>query len=277
MMKNALIWAALGVLLAGCQVEPVLDTPAAEESGDVAAPADKPQGFVALPGKAATSTTRSDADAAFDAAAAALVSPSAKPVEPPALDPTPQSNEFFPDDAQPTEPEPVKADPPSLATLPVANETPAPAAPAAEVPQPAPAQPQPLASVASDTSAGYSLQITNGSNGRLFIEAQDASGNIFPFGFMYAHQRLSSQPQEPKPIEGQLTIVIRDPDSPGAPEVRRYHVTPPADYMGKVLGITILPGQYRASVDGKVYYTSPLPGESPAAPADSAPAAVAAP
>ena len=236
-------------------METLPDSPAAAEMGGVAA-AERPQGYVALPGQAATAQTRSDTDAAFEAAAAALRAQA------------PQSNTA----EQAPEPEPINADPPSLqqaraATPPVEPrpepvvvsppQAPLPPAAAEQAPEPpAAAPPQPLGD-----AAGYALQITNGTLGRLYIEVQDDGGNIFPFGFMYSHQRLCSPPQEARPIQGELTIIIRDPDSPGAPEVRRYRVAPPPDYMGKTLGVTILPGQYRASVDGKVYYTSPPPPE----------------
>ncbi len=109
-------------------------------------------------------------------------------------------------------------------------------------------------------SADYAVQVTNGTVGRLFVEVQDDSGNVFPIAFMHAGQNISTPPMEPKPISGKLTVVIRDPDQPNAPELRRYKVAPPANYNGKTVGITILPGgQYRASLDGEVYYTSPAP------------------
>lgn len=252
---------ALGWLLAGCQSAPTPDAPAAMDNGG-AAVAEKPQGYVALPGQAATEKTRTEADEAFEAAAAALKAHASKPAEPQVEAAT-----------LPEEPEPINADPPAVAR---------PAEPAVVEANPqesenavvgTPAQPElPKAEPAAapvemgqpSDSAGYALQITNGTLGRLFIEVQDSTGNIFPFGFMYSYQRLCSQPQEPKPIQGQLTIVIRDPDSPGAPEVRRYHVTPPPNYMGKTLSVTILPGRYRVAVDGEVYYTSPLPEETAA-------------
>lgn len=244
----------LGLLLTGCQVEPVPDAPATADSGGVAA-AEKPQGYVALPGQAATSQTPTDTDAAFDAAAAALKANAAQQAA------VAQVAE------KPAEPEPINADPPAVqqvlaaAQPPAApEEQPATVTPLAEVKPAMPtAAPQP-----TGEAAGYALQITNGTLGRLYIEVQDDGGNIFPFGFMYSHQRLCAQPQEAKPIQGRLTIVIRDPDSPGAPEVRRYQVTPPPNYMGKTLSVTILPGRYRAAVDGEVYYTSPLPEETPA-------------
>ena len=118
---------------------------------------------------------------------------------------------------------------------------------------------------AADGSAGYAVQVSNATNGRIFIEMHDDSDNIFPVASMYAGQKISTQPQEPRPIRGQLTVVVRDPDQPGAPELRRYKVTPPPAYMGKTIGITILSGgRYRASLDGEVYYATPEPTEKPA-------------
>ena len=141
---------------------------------------------------------------------------------------------------------------------------------------PQPAVPQP----AADGSAGYGIQIYNATNGRIFVEMHDDSDNIFPVASMYASQKISTQPAEPRPIQGQLTLIIRDPDQPGAPELRRYKVsTPPQGYMGKTISITILSGgRYRAAVDGEVYYATPEPTEKPAeTPAPAAPAPAATP
>ena len=132
-----------------------------------------------------------------------------------------------------------------------------------------PYTPQPIMpqQPAADGSAGYGVQIYNATNGRIFVEMHDDSDNIFPVASMYAGQKISTAPAEPRPIQGQLTVVIRDPDQPGAPELRRYKVsTPPQGYMGKTISITILSGgRYRASVDGEVYYATPEPTEKPAA------------
>lgn len=243
MKKRAFLPLCVCCALVGCQVAP--ETPAA---GAITASGDKPQGYEALPGKAATSQTPTETDAAFEAAAAAL--PAGRAPEPAAPAEMPG----------PTEPEPVSTAPAAVhqaaaaaeATQPL-RQAESPSMPTAEALATQPSA-QPV-----EGSAGYALQITNGTNWRLFIEVEDSSGNIFPFGFMNGNQRLCAQPQEPKPIEGQLAVIIRDPDSPGAPEVKRYMVTPPPHYMGKTIGVTILPGQFRATVDGEVYYTSPLP------------------
>ncbi|MBQ8479179.1 MAG: hypothetical protein IJ503_02195 [Akkermansia sp.] len=139
-----------------------------------------------------------------------------------------------------------------------------------------PVQPQPV----TGSTANYAVQMINGTTGRLFVEVFDDSDNVFPVGYMFAGANLSTPPSEARPIQGQLTVVIRDPDKPDAPELRRYKVTPPVNYTGKTIGITILPGgRYRASLDGEVYYASPDPkAAAPAAPgAPAAPTPAAAP
>lgn len=115
------------------------------------------------------------------------------------------------------------------------------------------------------SSAPYALQIENGTSGKLFIEVTDDSGNIFPFGFMHTGQRINAQPQEPRLIVGRLTVVVRDPDRPNAPELRRYFITPPQGYVGQTLGIVILPGgRYRVTLQGQTVYTYPDPQQADA-------------
>ncbi len=137
---------------------------------------------------------------------------------------------------------------------PQATEQPTVAAPAYPTADPS------TAPVTPGASAGYAVQINNGTDGRIYVEVHDDSDNIFPVASMYAGQKINTQPAEPRPIQGQLTVIVRDPDQPGAPELRRYKITPPANYMGKTVGVTILKGgRYRAALDGEVYYTSPDP------------------
>ena len=258
--------AVSGLLFFGCQQTPPLpDTPA--ESGNMA---EKPLGYTALPGQAATSSTPSETTTAFEFAAASFGAQSSS-----SSDGTGGVNTR----------ETIPTAPVSRPPLPVSLPASAPAAPpipdprpvsdadgelfsARQVPAKASASSGGTATISAVESSskisadpgGYAVQVTNGTSGRLFIEMQDDSGNIFPFGFMYAGQRIASRPQDPRPIRGQLTVVIRDPDQPSAPELRRYHVDPPDNYVGHTLGITILPGgRYRAAVDGKVYFTSPEP------------------
>ena len=240
---------AVALALASCQTAPV-DTPAGQEAMD-----DKPADYQALPGQAATSSTPSETATAFEFAAAALAAGNTQPPSTGAAEPPPVA---------------PRVAPPALAQQLRLPEH-IPAAPPIPDPRPVDDAPTPTADgqgsasitakpTGSSSSAGYALQITNGTSGRLFVEVQDDSGNIFPFGFMYAGQRIASRPQENRPISGQLQVIIRDPDRTGAPELRRYRVSPPPEYNGRTVGVTILPGgRYRASLDGTVYYRSPDP------------------
>ncbi len=120
----------------------------------------------------------------------------------------------------------------------------------------------------NNTSAGalvdYTLRITNATPGRVYIEAQDAAGEIYPCGFMAGSQSISSEKKQVAPIKGPITVVVRDPDKDGAPELRRYKVTPPTGYAGKTLEITIISGGfYQVSVDGQVRYITPTPVGKP--------------
>ena len=259
-MQRMKTWACMAcmaaIVVAGCQQAPPTDSPTTE--GGIS---EKPRGYQALPGMAATSATPSDTATAFEFAAASLATPSdatprvqttekrseAPRVAAPALPRQIRLPDNLPEAPPIPDPRPVSDDDEPL--------------PAADSSQPdgsaaiSASSPEP-----SERSSGYAVQVTNGTNGRLFVEVKDDSGNIFPFGFMYAGQRIASQPQENRPIQGNLQVIIRDPDQRGAPELRRYRVAPPAAYDGKTVGVTILPGgRYRASVDGKVYYKSPDP------------------
>lgn len=185
--------------------------------------------YLALPGQGAVNTHATDTDAAFEEQVAAYgdnssTQPTAETTVPAVVTPS------------------FGADEPAVMV---------PGQPEVVTPTPAPAP---------GVSAGYAVQVNNGTDGRIFVEVHDDSDNIFPVASMYAGQKINTQPQEPRPIQGQLTVIVRDPDQPGAPELRRYKVTPPANYMGKTVGITILKGgRYRAALDGEVYYTSPEP------------------
>lgn len=111
----------------------------------------------------------------------------------------------------------------------------------------------------------YTVKITNGTPNRLFIEAQDAAGTIYPCGFMHENRSYSTPMVQAEPIHGPITVVVRDPDQPDAPELRRYKVNPPPfNYAGRTISIKILPGgYYQAMVDGVVYYISPAPEGAP--------------
>lgn len=246
MMKRAMTVLVAAAVLAACQQAPVADAPAAGDAPG--AVASKPQNYVALPGQAATSATPSETTTAFEFAAAAYAqSPeqalsSAELLPPRSPATTAPASALAPQAPPIPEPRPV----PSTGLLQSAS------------PGVAAVGKQP--SSRSGDGAPYAVQITNGTPGRLFVEVQDDGGNIFPIGFMHAGQRIGSQPQEARAISGQLTIIVRDPDRPGAPELRRYRVAPPPHYEGKTLGVTVLPGgRYRVTLDGQVLYTSPEP------------------
>ncbi|MBR2314363.1 MAG: hypothetical protein IKA55_05840 [Akkermansia sp.] len=109
----------------------------------------------------------------------------------------------------------------------------------------------------------YTVKITNTTPGRILVEARDAAGVEFPCGEMLGGASCVTPREQAAPIAGPLTIIVRDPDKEGQPEIRRYKVNPPANYAGKTLGISIVPGgQYHASLDGQVYYTY-TPPEAP--------------
>ncbi len=106
----------------------------------------------------------------------------------------------------------------------------------------------------------YTMRITNATPGRIFVEAHDAAGEIYPCGFMVNSDHIDSEKQQVAPIKGPITVVVRDPDKPGSPELRRYQVDPPKDYAGKTVEITIISGgRYQVSVDGQVRYITPTP------------------
>lgn len=134
----------------------------------------------------------------------------------------------------------------------------------------------------------YTVKITNTTPGRILVEARDAAGTEFPCGEMAGGASAVTPREQAAPIKGPITIIVRDPDREGHPEIRRYKVNPPANYAGKTLGISIVPGgQYHADIDGQVYYTytppeappatNPQPQPAPPAPAPLAPAPAATP
>lgn len=239
-----------------------------------AAPARSGQ-YIALPGQAVQSVT-TDTDAAFEQQVAAYTQGTAAPVGVPAV-------------VTPAEPQP-----PMVPTAPVAAtdpmQTPAAAVPTvvAPVPNPAPAAAPmvttPGMSVGTPAPAvggniNYNVNFVNNTPGRLFIEAQDAKGEIYPCGFISPMQSINAPMQNVAPIQGPITVVVRDPDKPDTPEIRRYKVDPPAQYAGRTIGISVIPGGiYQTSLDGVVVYTSPpQPRVVQPAPASEQPAPAAAP
>lgn len=102
----------------------------------------------------------------------------------------------------------------------------------------------------------YIVKISNGTNGRIFVEAHDANNTIYPCGFMQKGQSFSTPLKNVMPVKGPIVVVVRDPDQPNAPELRRYRVKPPrVSYKSRTLEIKLIAGgRYKASIDGKVYF-----------------------
>lgn len=225
----------------------------APNAGVPAAPARSAQ-YLALPGQAVQAVT-TDTDAAFDQQVAAYTQGTAAPVGVPAAPVAPVAPGA-----------PIDPMAPIMPVAPVA---------------PGPVAADPMAPVAGvpavAATMNYTIKFINNTPGRLFIEAQDAQGEIFPCGFISPQQSINSPKQNVAPIKGPITVVVRDPDKPDTPEIRRYKVDPPAGYAGKTIGIAIIPGGiYQTSLDGVVCYTSaPQPRPVvPAAPAAPDPAPV---
>ncbi len=233
--------------------------------------------YIALPGQAVQSVT-TDTDAAFEQQVAAYTQGTAAPVGVPAVV-TPTMPQI---PAEPAIPAPA-ADSmqTSVSSVPV---IPAPAAAPPTVTAPVAATPGMSVGTAAPAVGGnidYTVKFTNNTPGRLFIEAQDAKGEIYPCGFISPMQSINSPMQNVPPIKGPITVVVRDPDKPDTPEIRRYKVDPPAQYAGRTVGIAIIPGGiYQTSLDGVVCFTSaPQPRvevPAPAAPA-TAPSSAASP
>ncbi len=239
--------------------------------------------YIALPGQAAV-----DTNAAFDQHAAAYTAPVADAAATVAV-----ATETTPAAVQPvtvpvaTPTQPVMQTtsiPTALGTAVVMTPVTTPAIPQTTPVYGVPATPLAGAAVAGAAVAGasayagipvettpvvmgpvdYTLRITNATSGRIFVEAQDAAGEIYPCGFMTGSQSISSEKKQANPIKGPITVVVRDPDKPDAPELRRYKVDPPTDYAGKTVEITIISGGfYQVSVDGKVRYITPTPVGKP--------------
>ncbi len=277
------------LLLAACShsTPPAL-TPTPAQSSLASLPTETArQGqYIALPGQAAVET-----GAAFDQQVAAYTGAAVAPVAPaPAMPEQGVVNQ-----AQPvmTPVAGAVAAPVQMTTIPTATGT-------AVVMNPVPAQPAPVYSAPmgapvavynnqmNNMAAGaaaiagsamsmvptqepamtgpidYTLRITNATSGRVFVEAQDAAGEIYPCGFMTGSQSISSEKKQVNPIKGPITVVVRDPDKPDAPELRRYKVDPPTGYAGKTVEITIISGGlYQVSVDGQVRYITPTPVGKP--------------
>lgn len=311
--------AALGVV--SCTPDAPLNAPSAQASSPVTHRAPAPR-YVALPGQAPVAVS-TDVDAAFEQQAAAYAGQPVAPATPiapvapattvtptvaaqpaaptaeliPATSPVPATPAAAPmvPAAQPAVAIPLPGSTPEAGALPQttdAAQPTAPAAPVAGLPTApsalTPAAPAPVQEHENPAATGtmnYKIRITNGTEGRLFVEAQDAGGAIYPCGFMEGGRTFTTPMENSAPIKGPITVVVRDPDQPDAPEIRRYKVDPPAaDYNGKAIGINILSGgRYVASLDGQTYAASPAAAPTPqpapeaAAPAPEAPAPEPAP
>lgn len=255
------ILAAVSSILAACsQPEPPMTSPIRGTAHTGTAPREQlgQRQYLALPGQSAVRVGTADADEAFDRQVEAYGGGATAPVPPGSGAEYASPATASPVPAQDISPQPTTP----VATPPVAgyDDFPTPN------PSGADAASQPAAPVASAAPAAapetaeYAVQITNGTTGRIFVEAQDAAGHIFPCGPMFGGQSINTPPDSAGELKNPITVVIRDPDKDGAPEIRRYQVQAPADYKGKTIGITILPGgQYRADIDKEIYYTSPPP------------------
>lgn len=296
--------AALGVV--SCTPDAPLNAPSAQASSPVTHHAPAPR-YVALPGQAPVAVS-TDVDAAFEQQAAAYAGRPATPAIPatpavaapttpptsipatpllpatPSVSTTPAVAPATPA-AQPAVTIPLPGSTPEAAPLPQATNAAQPTAPTTPVaglptdpsalPPAAPAPVQEHENPAATGTMNYKIRITNGTEGRLFVEAQDAGGAIYPCGFMEGGRTFTTPMENSAPIKGPITVVVRDPDQPDAPEIRRYKVDPPsADYNGKAIGINILSGgRYVASLDGQTYAASPAAAPTPQpAPEAAAPA-----
>lgn len=264
-MKRTMTLAALALLASCSQTAPVPAlprTPATTAQTPALSHTPTPR-YVALPGQAAV-PVNSDVDAAFDQQVAAYAGQGAA-VQAPAAPVAPNVDIS----STPTAPIPDVAaavnDAASAAGAAlngaVADVTAAVSAPTEDITAP------------TGGNMNYKVRITNDTPGRIFVEAQDAAGTIYPCGFMENGRTFTTPMENAAPIKGPITVVVRDPDQPGAPEIRRYKVDPPtSDYNGKAVEVNILKGgRYMAGVNGQVYYSTPAP-EEPAVPNNPTPA-----
>ena len=218
--------------------------------------------YLALPGQAITEARDSDPDAAFDRQAAEYARNRQGAVpggdagfQPPALDPTPGANQQQRTQVNIPEPatrQPVPAPEPAYVT-------PAPPQPAPPAALP-PVQNKPTVSLPPAHPTGqldYTVSITNKTSGQLFIEAQDSAGTIYPCGPMTPNKTWNTPFTKAEPIKWPIVVVVRDPDQPGAPEIRRYRVNTPVDYSNRTLNISIVPGgRYEVRLDNQLFYVS---------------------
>lgn len=217
--------------------------------------------YLALPGQAITDARETDPDAAFDRQAAeyarnrqAEVPGGDAGFQPPALDPTPGANQQHREQVNIPEPAPQQQAP-----APAYVEQPQQPAPPAVLP---PVQEKPTVNLPTAHPSGqldYTVSITNKTSGQLFIEAQDSAGTIYPCGPMTPNKTWNTPFTKAEPIKWPIVVVVRDPDQPGAPEIRRYRVNTPVDYANRTLNISIVPGgRYEVRLDNQLFYVSPV-------------------
>lgn len=273
--SHYLILSAAALAVVSCvqpyPVNPGTTVPTAGATVMTAPPTTRTPQYVALPGQA-VQAVNPDTNAAFEQQVAAYAQGVVAPADP--MLNTGVATTAVPYQ-MPVTPV-VPATPVASVTQPgLVTTTPA-VVPGVQAPVATPMQPGVQTPVGGKID--YTLKITNNTPGRLFIEAQDAAGTIYPCGFMSTMQSFSTPMTQADPIKGPVTVVVRDPDKPDTPEIRRYKIDPPAQYAGKTFGIAVIPGGiYQTSLDGVVYYTSPPQPRSvvptPAPAAAEAPAA----
>lgn len=266
MKRNIILAAVTAFTVVSCSSD---EAPLMATTTPTVVPAGRPARVIALPGQAPVAVASHDVDAAFDQQVAAYAGQGTAAAAPvPDVPAVPAMADVTITDPSPAEVTPVAPLAPVTPAAPAQDVT---AAPVQDVTAPAPA---------TGGAMNYKVQITNLTSGRIFVEAQDGAGTIYPCGFMDgkdAQTRSYTTPMESAaPIKGPITVVVRDPDREGSPEIRRYKVNPPTtDYSNKTVNVSILPGgMYLASVNGNVYYQS-LPEEpkpEPAKPEAPAPA-----
>lgn len=252
----------LAATLASCSHNTPPPAPAHTPVTHAAAPQPAAPRYMALPGQAAVAVN-SDVDDAFDRQVAAYAGENTAPVQAATTPAAP--NVDITDAPIPAVTSPATAMTDAAATVAGALNNAVADVTAAVTNEPAPAPVEDITAAAGG-NMNYKVRITNDTPGRIFVEAQDAAGTIYPCGFMENGRTFTTPMENAAPIKGPITVVVRDPDQPGAPEIRRYKVAPPAtDYNGKAVEVNILQGgRYKAGVNGQEYYSSPAPAPAPA-------------
>lgn len=255
---------AVSMVLASCQSDQN-----AVSGANVTTSHGRPEArYMALPGQEAVAVS-SDTNDAFDRAVAAYNNPGMlpdqssypSPAPPPANTVRPNGGSDIIDEALSTTPRPVT--PPVIQPDTLTNNAGATpnhiTSPTMNRPTVQPSLPSANTGSALPTGpVDYSVQIINTTDGRLFIEANDAAGEVYPCGFMVNGQSYTTNKKQVSPVRWPITVVVRDPDQPGTPEIRRYRIpAPESNYANKTIGISVMKGGiYHASLDGRVYYTS---------------------